>query len=91
MIAAYFKLGQFIPVHTPGVDLVICVLEGEAEIVAGKEKFVAKKNDLIVVPKCIRRGIKALTELSLLDVVHPVPSEKDHVEVHQKIATGRFE
>jgi len=91
VIAAYFKSGQFIPVHTPGVDVVICVLEGEAEIVAGEEKFVAKKNDLIVVPKGIRRGIKALTELSLLHVVHPAPSEKDHVEVHQKIATGRFE
>ena len=91
VIAAYFKSGQFIPVHTPGVDVVICVLEGEAEIVAGEEKFVAKKNDLIVVPKGIRRGVKALTELSLLHVVQPAPSEKDHVEVHQKIATGRFE
>ena len=91
VIAAYFKPGQFIPVHTPGVDVVICVLEGEAEIVAGEEKFVAKKNDLIVVPKGRKRGVKALTELSLLHVVQPVPSEKDHVEVHQKIAAGRFE
>jgi quercetin dioxygenase-like cupin family protein len=91
VIVAYFKPGQFIPVHTPGVDVIICVLEGEAEIVAGEEKFVAKKNDLIVVPKCIRRGVKALTELSLLHVVQPAPSEKDHIEVHQKIATGKFE
>ncbi len=91
VIAAYFKPGQFIPVHTPGVDVVICVLEGDAEIVAGEEKFVAKKNDLIVVPKGIKRGVKALTELSLLHVVQPAPSEKDHIEVHQKIATGRFE
>ncbi len=91
VIAAYFKSGQFIPVHTPGVDVVICVLEGEAEIVAGEEKFVAKKNDLIVVPKGIRRGVKALTELSLLHVVQPAPSEKDHIEVHQKIVAGRFE
>jgi quercetin dioxygenase-like cupin family protein len=91
VIAAYFKPGQFIPVHTPGVDVVICVLEGEAEIVAGNEKFVAKKNDLIVVPKGTKRGIRALTELSLLHVVQPAPSEKDHLEVHQKIASGRFE
>ncbi len=91
VIAAYFKPGQFIPVHTPGVDVVICVLEGEAEIVAGEEKFVSKKNDLIVVPKGIRRGVKALTELSLLHVVQPAPSEKDHIEVHQKIVAGRFE
>lgn len=91
VIAAYFKPGQFIPVHTPGVDVVICVLEGEAEIVAGNEKYVAKKNDLIVVPKGTKRGIRALTELSLLHVVQPAPSEKDHLEVHQKIATGKFE
>ena len=46
--------------QTPGVDVVICVLEGEEEIVAGEEKFVAKKNDLIVVPKRRRRGVKGL-------------------------------
>ncbi len=71
--------------------MVLYVLEGEAEVVAGEEKFVAKKNDLIVVPKGIRRGVKALTELSVLHVVQPAPSEKDHIEVHQKIVAGRFE
>jgi hypothetical protein len=46
---------------------------------------------LVVVPKGIRRGVKALTELSVLHVVQPAPSEKDHIEVHQKITAGRFE
>ncbi len=91
VVAAYFEPEQFIPVHSPGVDVVLCVFEGEAEIVAGEEKFVAKKNDLIVVPKGIKRGVKALTKLSLLHVVQPPPSEKDHSEVHQKLAAGRFE
>jgi quercetin dioxygenase-like cupin family protein len=91
VIAAYFKEGQFIPVHTPEVDVVIYVIEGEAEIVAEDKKFVVKKNDLVVVPKGIRRGVKALTELSVLHVVQPAPSEKDHIEVHHKIAAGRFE
>jgi quercetin dioxygenase-like cupin family protein len=91
VIAAYFRKGQFIPVHTPEVEVVIYVIEGEAEIVAGDKKFVAKKNDLVVVPKGIRRGVKALTELSVLHVVQPAPSEKDHIEVHQKITAGRFE
>ena len=91
VIAAYFKEGQFIPVHTPEVDVVIYVIEGEAEIVAADKKFVAKKNDLVVVPKGIRRGVKALTELSILHVVRPAPLEKDHIEVHQKITAGRFE
>ncbi len=91
VIAAYFREGQFIPVHSPEIDVVIYVIEGEAEIVAADKKFVAKKNDLVVVPKGIRRGVKALTELSVLHVVQPTPSEKDHIEVHQKITAGRFE
>ena len=38
VILAYFKQGQFIPVHTPGIDVVLCILEGKAEVVAGKKK-----------------------------------------------------
>jgi quercetin dioxygenase-like cupin family protein len=91
VIAAYFREEQFIPAHTPQVDVVIYVVEGEAEIVAADKKFIAKKNDLVVVPKGIRRGVKALTELSVLHVVQPAPSERDHLEVHQMIAAGRFE
>ncbi len=70
VILAYFKKGQFIPVHTPGVELVLCVLEGEAEVVAGDERVIAGKDDLIVIPKGVKRGVKALTELTVLHVVH---------------------
>jgi quercetin dioxygenase-like cupin family protein len=91
VVLAYFKEGQFIPVHTPGVDVVLCILEGEAEVVTGEEKIIAKQNDLIIVPKGIKRGVKALTELSVLHVVQPPPSEEDHKEVHEKIAAGKFE
>lgn len=91
VIVAYFKPGQFIPVHTPGVDVVFCILEGEAEIVAGDEKMTANRNDLIVVPKGIRRGIRAKTELTVLHLVQPPPTEADHKEVHDKISLGKFE
>ena len=91
VILAYFKQGQFIPVHTPGVDVVLYILDGEAQVVAGEKRLTAKKGDLIVVPKRVRRGIRALTELSVLHVVQPPPSEEDHKEVHQKLTTGRFE
>ncbi len=91
VILAYFKKGQFIPAHTPGVDLVLCVLEGEAEVVAGDERLIAGKDDLIVIPKGVKRGVKALTELTVLHVVQPPPTEKDHKEVHAKIAQGSFE
>lgn len=91
VILAYFKQGQFIPVHTPGIDVVLCILEGEAEVVAGDEKFKVREKDLIVVPRGIKRGIRALSELTVLHIVQPVPSEKDHEEVHVKIANNKFE
>lgn len=91
VIIAYFKKGQFIPVHTPGVDVVLYILDGEAQVVAGEKRFTAKKGDLIVVPKRVRRGVKALTELSVLHVVQPLPSEEEHKEVHQKLTERRFE
>ncbi|MEJ2282280.1 MAG: hypothetical protein P8X85_01650 [Desulfobacterales bacterium] len=77
VVLAYFKQGQFIPVHSPQVEVVLCILEGEAEIVAGDERVVAKKHDLIVVPKGVKRGVKALSELSVLHVVQPPPGEAD--------------
>lgn len=91
VVLAYFKPGQFIPVHSPQVDVVLCILEGEAEIVAGDEEVLAKKDDLIIVPKGHKRGVKALSELTLLHVVQPPPGETDHKEVHHKLAEGKFE
>ena len=91
VVLAYFKPGQFIPVHSPQVDVVLCVLEGEAEMVAGDEEVIAKKNDLIIIPKGVKRGVKALSELTLLHVVQPPPGEKEHEEVHRRIAEGKFD
>ena len=90
VVLAYFRPGQFIPVHAPQVDVVLCILEGEAEIVAGDDLVTAKKDDLIIVPKGHKRGVKALSELTLLHVVQPPPEEKDHNEVHRKLAEGKF-
>lgn len=91
VVLAYFKKDQFIPVHAPGVDLLLCILEGKAEVVAGEERFSAGKDDLIVIPKGAKRGVKALTELTILHVVQPPPTAEDHKEVHAKLAQGRFE
>lgn len=91
VVLAYFKEGQFIPVHAPEVELVLCILDGKAEIVAGEEKVVAAKNDIFIVPKGQKRGIKALTELTVLHVVAPPPSDMDHKEVRAMIAEGKFD
>ena len=91
VVLAYFKKGQFIPVHTPGVDLVLYILEGEAAVVAGDQRLTAAKDDLIIIPRGAKRGVKALTELTILHVVQPPPAAEDHNEVHAKLAQGRFE
>ena len=91
VVLAYFKKDQFIPIHAPQVDLILYILEGTAEVAAGEERLSAKKDDLIVIPKGAKRGIKALADLSILHVVQPPPSEEDHKEVHAKLAQGRFE
>jgi len=91
VILAYFKKDQFIPVHTPKIDVILCILEGEAEVVAGEERIRMKPNDLIVVPKGLKRGVRALTDLTVLHVVQPPPSEEDHKEVHQKMTQWKFE
>ena len=91
VVLAYFKKGQFIPVHSPGVELVLYIIEGEAEVVTGDERVQARKDDLLVFPKGVKRGVKALTELTILHVVSPPPSADDHNEVHAKLAEGSFE
>ncbi|MBW7997643.1 MAG: cupin domain-containing protein [Candidatus Glassbacteria bacterium] len=91
VIVAYFKPLQFIPVHTPGVDVVFFIIEGQAEIVAGDQRMTVKENDLVIVPKGTKRGIKALTELTVLHLVQPPPTEADHREVREKISLGKFE
>ena len=91
VILAYFKEGQFIPVHAPEIELVLCILEGKAEVVAGEERVAAGKNDIIIIPKGEKRGVKALSELTVLHVVQPPPSDMDHKEVHARLAQGRFE
>ena len=91
VILAYFREGQFIPVHAPEVELVLCILEGKAEVVAGEERVSAAKNDIIIIPKGEKRGIKALSELTVLHVVHPPPSDMDHKQVHAGLAEGKFD
>jgi quercetin dioxygenase-like cupin family protein len=51
----------------------------------------AGKNDIIVIPKGEKRGVKALSELTVLHVVAPPPSDMDHKEVHERLAQGRFD
>ncbi|MDG6999547.1 MAG: DUF2249 domain-containing protein [Nitrososphaerota archaeon] len=90
VILAYFKAGQFIPVHTPKIDLVLLVHSGKGEVVAGERKFDVKPGDMVIVPREQKRGVKALTDMEILHLVSPPPTDDDHEEVARKLLQGAF-
>lgn len=90
VIEACFEPGQFIPVHQPGVDLTLLVLEGNGALVAdGREHRIAP-GALAFIPAGEARGIKAETRLIVLHVVTPPPNDADHAQVVAGIAKGAW-
>lgn len=91
VIRAAFRAGQFIPVHSPDVHVVLYILSGEGEVVAGEERRRVKDGDLVVVPRKMKRGVKAKTDMIILHVVSPPPTQADHGDMAVRIARGDFE
>lgn len=91
VILASFRAGQFIPVHKPDVHVALYVLSGEGEVVAGSERRPVREGDLAVVPRKMSRGVKAKTDMVVLHVVSPSPTEADHGDMAKRIARGDFE
>ncbi len=91
VIQAAFRAGQFIPVHTPDVHVVIYIVAGEGEVVAGEERRRVKEGDLVVVPRKVKRGVRAKTDMVILHVVSPPPTQADHGDMAARIARGDFE
>ncbi|HEY7388781.1 MAG TPA: cupin domain-containing protein [Bryobacteraceae bacterium] len=82
--------GQFIPVHRPGVDMVLLVLEGEGRVVAGEQEEAAHPGATVFVPAGEMRGLKAQTRMVALHVVSPPPTEADHMEVAARLKQGEW-
>ncbi|MEM0117263.1 MAG: DUF2249 domain-containing protein [Conexivisphaerales archaeon] len=91
VLLVYLKSGQFIPVHTPANDVVLLIVKGRGEVIAGKERAKVFPGSIIVVPGGVRRGLIAETEVEALHLVSPPPSDRDHEEVTKKLAEGKFE
>jgi len=91
VIQASFRAGQFIPVHRPDVHVVLYILSGEGEVVAGEERRPVREGDLVVVPRKMARGVRAGTDMVVLHVVSPPPTEADHGDMASRIARGDFE
>ncbi len=90
VILACFEPDQFIPVHRPGVDLTLVVLQGEGTVVAGESEEEVSPGAVAFVPAGEARGIKARTRMTLLHVVTPPPTEEDHTEVMAGLQSGRW-
>ena len=90
VILAYFKAGQFIPVHTPKIDLVLVVHSGTGEVVAGSERREVKPGDVVIVPRGEKRGVRAVSDMEILHLVSPPPTDADHEEVAQKLTKKTF-
>jgi quercetin dioxygenase-like cupin family protein len=91
VIQAAFRAGQFIPVHKPDVHVALYIVSGEGEVVAGEKRHHVKEGDLVVVPRKVARGVKAKTDMVILHVVSPPPTEADHGDMAARIARGDFE
>jgi uncharacterized protein (DUF2249 family) len=91
VILTYFRAGQFIPVHSPTTDLVLLVHAGKGEMVAGSQRFELKVGDIAVIPGGEKRGIRATTDMEILHLASPPPTDADHEEVVKKLSEGRFE
>ncbi|MCC6391125.1 MAG: cupin domain-containing protein [Bryobacterales bacterium] len=82
--------GQFIPVHRPGVDMLLVVLEGEGRVVAGDQEEAAGPGTTVFVPAGETRGLRADSRLIAMHVVSPPPTEADHVEVAARLKQGTW-
>jgi quercetin dioxygenase-like cupin family protein len=61
-----FDKGEEISTHSAPGDAMVYILDGEAEITVGEEKFSAKKGEAIVMPANIPHGVEAKERFKML-------------------------
>jgi quercetin dioxygenase-like cupin family protein len=70
--------------------MLMIVLEGHGEVVAGDRKETAGPGTMIFALAGEDRGIRADSRLVALHVVSPPPTDKDHVEVMARLKEGKW-
>ncbi|HET7618353.1 MAG TPA: cupin domain-containing protein [Vicinamibacterales bacterium] len=90
VLVVSFEPGQFIPVHHPGVDLTLVILEGEGRVAAGDREQPVAAGTVVFVPAGEARGVKADTRLVAVSVVSPPPGPGDHDEVAAGLRAGTW-
>jgi quercetin dioxygenase-like cupin family protein len=83
--------GQSIPVHSPGIDLTLLILEGRATLVCNGEELVDAGVGAVVYAQAHQpRGIQAQQRTLALVVVSPPPTDQDHREVAEHLRKGTW-
>ena len=90
VIEACFEPGQFIPVHQPGVDLTLIVLEGTGTLFVNDREQPLGPGALAFIPANEARGLQAETRLILMHIVTPPPTDTDHLQVAAGLKKGRW-
>lgn len=83
--------GQAIPVHHPGSDITLLVLEGQATLVAnGEDLEKAGPGAMLIAEAGQARGIRADRRTIAVVVVSPPPTEADHREIMEHFKKGTW-
>jgi quercetin dioxygenase-like cupin family protein len=79
VVVAALEDGQEIPLHAPDVDLVMAVMDGTGEVMAGSTARAVRAGDVVFVPRCQTRGLRASGgRLVAVNVASPPPGPGDH-------------
>ena len=71
--------GQQIPLHTPGVQLALAIMEGAGEVWIDDAPRPVSAGDIVVIPAGTTRGVRARGgRLVFMNVVSPPPTAADH-------------
>ncbi len=61
-----FKAGNERSIHVDEKDEVSIIIEGMAEVIIGKNSYILKAGEMIVMPKRTPHGLKALNDTKML-------------------------
>lgn len=79
VVIAALQDGQQIPLHAPALDLVMTIVEGTGQVMAGDSVHSIRAGDVVIVPAGETRGLRATGgRLLAVNVVSPPPGPGDH-------------
>jgi quercetin dioxygenase-like cupin family protein/iron-sulfur cluster repair protein YtfE (RIC family) len=78
-VVAALEDGQEIPLHAPPLDMVMTIVEGIGQVMAGDQAHAVRAGDVVIVPAGQTRGLRATGgRLVAVNVVSPPPGADHH-------------